>query len=158
MSIPTSILFWMQLNWTKLIHFMEFETHGILFQKAFSVLPLQFTALISKARKAYDSSRFKACFPWHFSFQLWVFAVALMKLTRSQHSLLTLLVREWSRETITACERGAFSSHLLSWYLRERREATGDRVTNWRRRKVLTRWSRHGHLRSCGSLHPSTRT
>ena len=42
---------------------MEFETHGILLQKAFSVLSLQFTALISKARKANDSSRFKACFP-----------------------------------------------------------------------------------------------
>ena len=28
----------------KLIHFMKFETHGILLQNAFSVLPLQFTA------------------------------------------------------------------------------------------------------------------
>ena len=28
-----------------------------------------------------------------------------MKMTRSQPSLLTLLVREWSRETITASER-----------------------------------------------------
>ena len=58
--------FYFVLNATelnKIDPFMEFETHGILFQKAFSVLPLQFTALISKARKAYDSSRFKACFP-----------------------------------------------------------------------------------------------
>ena len=28
-----------------------------------------------------------------------------MKMTRSQRSLLTLLVRKWSRETITASER-----------------------------------------------------
>ena len=28
-----------------------------------------------------------------------------MKMTRSQYSLLTLLVRKWSRETITASER-----------------------------------------------------
>ena len=53
MSIPTSILFCMQLKQAKLIHFMEFDTHGILLQNAFSVLPLQFTALRSKARKAY---------------------------------------------------------------------------------------------------------
>jgi len=44
----------MQLNKAKLIHFMEFETHGILLQNAISVLPLHFTALIGKARKAYD--------------------------------------------------------------------------------------------------------
>ena len=54
MSIPTSIFFCMKLNEAKLIHFMEFETHGILLQNAFSVLPLQFVALISKAREAYD--------------------------------------------------------------------------------------------------------
>ena len=35
MSIPTSILCWMQLNEAKLINFMEFETHGILLQNAF---------------------------------------------------------------------------------------------------------------------------
>ena len=46
MPIPTSILFCIQLNETKLIHFMdsEFETHDILLQNAFSVLPLQFIA------------------------------------------------------------------------------------------------------------------
>ena len=44
MSIPTSILFCIQLNEPKPIHFMEFETHGILLQNEFSVLPLQFIA------------------------------------------------------------------------------------------------------------------
>ena len=33
---------------------MEFEIQGILLQNAFSVLRLQFTALISKAQKAYE--------------------------------------------------------------------------------------------------------
>ena len=33
---------------------MEFEIQGILLQNVFSVLPLYFTALISKTRKAYD--------------------------------------------------------------------------------------------------------
>ena len=47
---------------------MEFETHVILIQNVFSVLPLYFTALISKASKAYDwgksnkSSRFQSLF------------------------------------------------------------------------------------------------
>ena len=41
---------------------MEFETHGILFQKAFSVLALQFTALRSEAPKVQDSSRFQSLF------------------------------------------------------------------------------------------------
>ena len=41
---------------------MEFETHSILLQNAFSVLLLQFTALISKALKAYDSSHFEGLF------------------------------------------------------------------------------------------------
>ena len=54
MFIPTSILFYMQLNKAKLIHFMKFETHGIVLQTAISVLPLHFTALIRKARKVYD--------------------------------------------------------------------------------------------------------
>ena len=50
---------------------MEFETHVILIQNVFSVLPLYFTALISKASKAYDWGKsnllvFKACLPWHF--------------------------------------------------------------------------------------------
>ena len=44
MPIPTSILFCMHLNKAKLIHFMEFEIHGILLQNAFPVLPLQFIA------------------------------------------------------------------------------------------------------------------
>ena len=34
--------------------YMDIETYGILLQNVYSVLPLQFTALISKARKAYD--------------------------------------------------------------------------------------------------------
>ena len=51
--IASSILL-IQLNEEKLIHFMEFETHVILIQNVFSVLPLYFTALISKASKAYD--------------------------------------------------------------------------------------------------------
>ena len=54
MSNATSILFCMHLNKAKLIYFMEYETHGILIQNVFSVLPLYFTALISKASKAYD--------------------------------------------------------------------------------------------------------
>ena len=54
MSNATSILLCIQLNEAKLIHFIEFETHGILIQNMFSVLPLYFTALISKASKAYD--------------------------------------------------------------------------------------------------------
>ena len=33
---------------------MDIETHGILLQNVYSVLPLQFTALMSKALKAYD--------------------------------------------------------------------------------------------------------
>ena len=33
---------------------MEFGIQGILLQNVFSVLPLQFTALISKAQKAYE--------------------------------------------------------------------------------------------------------
>ena len=33
---------------------MEFEIQGILLQNAFSVLSLQFTALISKAQEAYE--------------------------------------------------------------------------------------------------------
>ena len=53
-SNATSILLCMQLNEAKIILFMEFETHSILIQNVFSVLPLYFTALISKARKAYD--------------------------------------------------------------------------------------------------------
>ena len=44
MPIPISILFCIQLNEAKLIHFMEFETHGILLQNEFSILPLQFIA------------------------------------------------------------------------------------------------------------------
>ena len=54
MSNATSILLCIQLNEAKLIHVMEFETHGTLIQNVFSALPLYFTALISKARKAYD--------------------------------------------------------------------------------------------------------
>ena len=34
--------------------YIDIETHGILLQNVCSVLPLQFTALISKAREAYD--------------------------------------------------------------------------------------------------------
>ena len=34
--------------------YMDIETHGILLQNVYSVLPLQFTALMSKALKAYD--------------------------------------------------------------------------------------------------------
>ena len=33
---------------------MDIETRGILLQNVYSVLPLQFTALMSKAQKAYD--------------------------------------------------------------------------------------------------------
>ena len=33
---------------------MKFVTHGILVQNVFSILPLQFTAFITKARKTYD--------------------------------------------------------------------------------------------------------
>ena len=34
--------------------YMDIETHGILLQNVYSVLPLQFTSLMSKALKAYD--------------------------------------------------------------------------------------------------------
>ena len=53
-SNATSILLCIQLNEAKIILFMEFEIHSILIQNVFSVLPLYFTALRSKARKACD--------------------------------------------------------------------------------------------------------
>ena len=59
-----------------------------------------------------------------------------MELTRSQPSLVTLLVREGSRKTIKASLRGAFCTQVPCWYYRERREAAGDRVNYWRTKKV----------------------
>ena len=52
MSISTSILFCIQLNEEKLIHFMEFEIHDILHHNTFAVYSLK-----GKAREAYDSVR-----------------------------------------------------------------------------------------------------
>ena len=55
MSISTSILFCIQLNEEKLIHFMEFEIHDILHQNTFAVYQeLLVYSLKGKARKAYD--------------------------------------------------------------------------------------------------------
>ena len=49
--------------------------------------------------------------------------LTLMELTRSQPSLLTLLVREWSRETIkaSACARGILYGSPLLILKREKR-------------------------------------
>ena len=54
-----------------------------------------------------------------------------MKLTRSQPSLLTLLLWEWSRETITASEPGAFFHAPSSLIFK--REQRGD----WRSSQLL---------------------
>ena len=130
-SIPTSILFCIQLNEAKLIHFMVrvwtpwYLTPECVFCSSFAVYSLK-----RKAREAYDWGKsnllvFKACFSWHISalltsvLDLYLFSVRVT--TRSGYVISCNVIGPDRNQNIDLTAKGLSSTEMsqqraLWWY------------------------------------------